>query len=138
MELEEGKESADEIATLNNILEQVRTVDEAKYLIERLFGTTISLTCEEALSSTRLQERETLLLEVQQDSSMQQQLLQHVLAQTPTSAFTDILQTSDMLRSNYSDISVRSNETVVLRRDIDELNSISPVTSRSPSPAHLE
>lgn len=138
MELEEGKESADEIAALNNILEQVRTVDEAKYLIERLFGTTISLTCEEALSSTRLKERETLLQEVQQDSSMQQQLLQHVLAQTPTSAFTDILQTSDMLRSNYSDISVRSNETVVLRRDIDELNSMSPVTSRSPSPAHLE
>lgn len=138
MELEEGKESADEIGALNNILEQVRTVDEAKYLIERLFGTTISLTCEEALSSTRLKERETLLQEVQQDSSMQQQLLQHVLAQTPTSAFADLLQTSDMLRSNYSDISVRSNETVVLRRDIDELNSMSPVTSRSPSPAHLE
>ncbi|XP_055632289.1 kinesin-like protein KIF21B isoform X3 [Toxorhynchites rutilus septentrionalis] len=89
MELEEGKESATEQLQLQNILENVRTVEEAKFILEKLCGTSIAQVCETALTQTRLKEREALLNEVQQDSSMQQQLLQHILARTPAATLSD-------------------------------------------------
>ncbi|XP_021701205.1 kinesin-like protein KIF21A isoform X2 [Aedes aegypti] len=89
MELEEGKESAAEQLQLQNILENIRSVEEAKFILEKLCGTSVAQVCEAALTQTRLKEREALLNEVQQDSSIQQQLLQHILARTPAATLSD-------------------------------------------------
>ncbi|XP_053692673.1 kinesin-like protein KIF21A isoform X2 [Sabethes cyaneus] len=89
MELEEGKESATEQIHLQNILENIHSVDEAKFILEKLCGATIAQVCESALTQTRLKEREALLNEVQQDSSIQQQLLQHILERTPAATLSD-------------------------------------------------
>lgn len=83
MELEEGKESVSEQSALQTALDSVKSVDEAKYLLERLFAECITNACEYGLSQARLKEREALLNEVQQDSNIQQQLLQHVLSENP-------------------------------------------------------
>lgn len=68
MELEEGKESAAEQVTLQNMLESIKNVDEAKYLIERLYSSSISQSCDVSVVQSRLKEKEALLTEVQQDS----------------------------------------------------------------------
>lgn len=90
MELEEGREQTSESQVLHNMVEEVSTIDEAKFLLEKLCSTAILQTCDIALTQSRLMEREAILNEVQQDSSIQQQLLQHVLSQsTPTNSATD-------------------------------------------------
>ncbi|XP_065081255.1 kinesin-like protein KIF21B isoform X2 [Ochlerotatus camptorhynchus] len=89
MELEEGKESASEHQQMQTILENIRSVEEAKFILEKLCGTSVVQVCEAALTQTRLKEREALLNEVQQDSSIQQQLLQHILARTPAATLSD-------------------------------------------------
>lgn len=117
MELEEGKESAHEQLALQNILENLRSVDEAKFLIEKLCTNSIIQACDVGLTHTRLKEKETLLTEVQQDSNIQQQLLQHVLANNPAIALSEVTIAS-------------SNGTI--ERSV--INDASIHSSRSPSP----
>ncbi|XP_058451537.1 kinesin-like protein KIF21B isoform X5 [Malaya genurostris] len=89
MELEEGRESAAEQIQLQNILENIRSMEEFRFILEKLCGASIAQVCEAALTQTRLKEREALLNEVQQDSSIQQQLLQHILAKTPAATLSE-------------------------------------------------
>lgn len=84
MELEDSRDNMSDSQLLQNIVEEVRTIDEAKFLLEKLCNTAILQSCDIALTQTRLLEREAILDEVQQDSSIQQQLLQHVLSQNPS------------------------------------------------------
>lgn len=121
MELEEGKESAHEQLALQNILESLRSVDEAKFLIEKLCTNSIIQACDVGLAHTRLKEKETLLTEVQQDSSIQQQLLQHVLARNPAIAL--------------SEVTIASSSNGTNERN---LNDASTHSSRSPSPINSE
>lgn len=84
MELEDGREHTSDAQLLTNIVDEVHTIEEAKFLLEKLCNIAIMQTCDIALSHSRLQEREAILDVVQQDSSIQQQLLQHVLSQNPS------------------------------------------------------
>lgn len=84
MELEDSRDNMSDSQLLQTIVDEVRTIDEAKFLLEKLCSTAILQSCDIALTQTRLLEREAILDEVQQDSSIQQQLLQHVLSQNPT------------------------------------------------------
>lgn len=84
MELEDGREHTSDVQLLTNIVDEVHTIEEAKFLLEKLCNIAIMQTCDIALSHSRLQEREAILDVVQQDSSIQQQLLQHVLSQNPS------------------------------------------------------
>lgn len=123
MELEEGKESAHEQLTIQNLLENLKSVDEAKFLIERLCGNSILQACDAGLAHTRLKEKEALLTEVQQDSNIQQQLLQHVLARNPATALSDVTINS-----------IGTGLTV----DRLSFNDASTHSSRSPSPNNSE
>ncbi|XP_058815616.1 kinesin-like protein KIF21A isoform X3 [Topomyia yanbarensis] len=89
MELEEGRDTATEHIQLQNILENIRSMEESRFILEKLCGASIAQVCEAALTQTRLKEREALLNEVQQDSSIQQQLLQHILARTPAATLSE-------------------------------------------------
>lgn len=120
MELEEGKESANEQISLQNLLENLRSVDEAKFIIEKLCTNSIIQACDVGLAHTRLKEKETLLTEVQQDSNIQQQLLQHVLARNPAIAL--------------SEMTLASNGTA----ERSNVNDTSTLSSRSPSPINSE
>lgn len=121
MELEEGKESASEQLTIQNVLEGVRSVEEAKFLIEKLCINSINQACDAGLAHTRLKEKEALLNEVQQDSNIQQQLLQHVLARNPAIALSEVTVTSSGGEQRFS----YNNETSIH-------------SSRSPSPINSE
>lgn len=123
MELEEGKESAHEQLALQNILENLRSVEEAKFLIEKLCTNSIIQACDVGLAHTRLKEKETLLMEVQQDSNIQQQLLQHVLARNPAIALSEVTI-------------AQSSSNGTIERSI--MNDASTHSSRSPSPINSE
>lgn len=124
MELEEGKESAQEQLTIQNILENIKSVEEAKFLIDKLCSNSILQSCDVGLTHTRLKEKEALLTEVQQDSNIQQQLLQHVLARNPAIALSEVTISSN---GNSSTIDQRSS-----------INETSIHSSRSPSPNNSE
>ena len=64
MELEEGREHTSESQVLHNMMEDVQTIDEAKFLLDKLCNTAILQTCDIALSQTRLLEREAILNDV--------------------------------------------------------------------------
>lgn len=64
MELEDGKETVNESQALNSMIEDVQTVEEAKFLIEKLSNSAILQTCDIALTNNRLNEREAILTEV--------------------------------------------------------------------------
>lgn len=68
MELEDGKETVNESQALRNMIEDVQTVDEAKFLMEKLCSSVIVQTCDIALTNTRLSEREAILNEVKYNS----------------------------------------------------------------------
>lgn len=64
MELEDGKETVNESQALHSMIEDVQTVEEAKFLIEKLSNSAIMQTCDIALTNSRLTEREAILNEV--------------------------------------------------------------------------
>ncbi|CRL00444.1 CLUMA_CG013706, isoform A [Clunio marinus] len=123
MELEEGKQSAHEQLTIQNILENIKSVEEAKFLIEKLCSNSILQACDVGLTHTRLKEKEALLNEVQQDSNIQQQLLQHVLARNPAIALSEVTISSINGSTNL---------------DQKSINDTSTHSSRSPSPNNSE
>lgn len=143
MELEEGKDSSTEHVTISNLVENISTVEEAKFFLERLCGTAILQCCDVAITETRLMEQEALLNAVQQDSNIQQELLNHVLSQAPAKTITENLNlTTNLLKNpnlNGSTTSLNSNSTYDIPHSaLDNLNvnnGQSPSSSRSPSPS---
>lgn len=64
MEIEDGKQSTAVAQNIQNILENVRTFEEAKYLLEKLTNSSILQTCETSLTQNRLVDNEALLNDV--------------------------------------------------------------------------
>lgn len=64
MEIEDGKQSTAVSQNIQNILDNVRTFEEAKYLLEKLTNSSILQTCETALTQNRLVDNEALLNDV--------------------------------------------------------------------------
>lgn len=147
MEVEEGKEASNETQSLSTVIENLRSVDEAKFLLSKLTEIAIANTCDTALTQGRLSEQEAMLKEVQQESGIQQQLLQHFLAQNPSVQIMDLFDTLNINsggnltgsdRFGGSNKSLNSNSTYDI--PVNELNSLDePVQMRrSPSPSPRE
>lgn len=64
MEIEDGKQATAASQNIQNLLDNVRTFEEAKYLLEKLTGSSILQTCETALTQNRLVDNEALLNDV--------------------------------------------------------------------------
>lgn len=64
VEIEDGKQSSTVSQNIQNILDNVRTFEEAKYLLEKLTNSSILQTCETALTQNRLVDNEALLDDV--------------------------------------------------------------------------
>lgn len=64
VEIEDGKQSTSDSLNIQNLLENIRTFDEAKFLLEKLTGSSILQTCETALTQNRLLDNEALLSDV--------------------------------------------------------------------------
>lgn len=64
VEIEDGKQSTSDSQNIQNLLENIRTFDEAKFLLEKLTTSSILQTCETALTQNRLIDNEALLSDV--------------------------------------------------------------------------
>ncbi|XP_031616973.1 kinesin-like protein KIF21A isoform X2 [Contarinia nasturtii] len=138
VEIEDGKQSTSDTQNIQNLLENIRTFDEAKFLLEKLTSSSILQTCETALTQNRLMDNEALLSDIKQESNIQHQLLQHVLTQNPSVAFPDTLITtptiSNKFSGTYTNLTALDSDGDGQRPTIDSNNTISTVNSRSPSP----
>lgn len=64
VEIEDGKQSSSETQNIQNLLENVHTFEEARFLLEKLTNSSISQTCETNLTQNRLIDKEALLSDV--------------------------------------------------------------------------
>lgn len=138
IELEEGKESSADQLGLQNMLENIRNVEEAKYLIEKLYTSSVSQTCDVGVSQTRLKEKDALLNEIQQDSNIQRQLLQHVLARNPQLSLTEGISYSNGNTLNIINGNDISEAFKGLETNTSSVSVVSTHSSRSPSPNNSE
>ncbi|XP_055302871.1 kinesin-like protein KIF21B isoform X4 [Sitodiplosis mosellana] len=142
VEIEDGKQSTSDTQNIQNLLDNIRSYDEAKFLLEKLTSSSILQTCETALTQNRLIDNEALLSDIKQESNIQHQLLQHVLTQNPSVAFPDTLITTPTISNKFS--GTYTNLTALgseenghgQRPTIDSSNTINSSISRSPSPMH--
>lgn len=140
MEIEDGKQVANEPQSVQSLLDGVRTFEEAKYLLDKLAATSVLQTCETALTQNRLADSEAMLDDAKQESNMQHQLLQHVLAQNPSVAFPDSflnpplnnIFSGTVTHLNNLDLDQENKQPASLDSNTATLSSNS--TSRSPSP----
>lgn len=64
VEIEDGKQSTSDTQNIQNLLENVRTFEEARYLLDKLTNSSILQTCETAITQNRLVDNEALLCDV--------------------------------------------------------------------------
>lgn len=64
VEIEDGKQSTSDTQNIQNLLDNIRSFDEAKFLLEKLTSSSILQTCETALTQNRLIDNEALLSDV--------------------------------------------------------------------------
>ncbi|XP_055382078.1 kinesin-like protein KIF21A isoform X2 [Condylostylus longicornis] len=119
MDCGEGKETENDVQTLQTIIGNIRSVDEAKFILERLTEIAIGQTCDTALTQSKLLEKEALLKEVQAESGIQHQLLQHFLIQNPTVQITDLFDTLN-IKNDFggSNNTLNSNSTYDIPSDV--------------------
>ncbi|XP_023177562.2 kinesin-like protein KIF21A isoform X2 [Drosophila hydei] len=97
MEFEDVKDPANSDANkIQGILETINSIDEAKYLLQKLSDNAIFITCNSSMIESRLQEHEALLKEAQHESSIQQQLLQYFLSNNTNVQISDLFESMNM------------------------------------------
>ncbi|KAH8377551.1 hypothetical protein KR093_005914, partial [Drosophila rubida] len=125
MEFEDVKDPANsDTNKIQSIFEKINTIEEAKYLLQKLADNAIYMTCNTSMIESRMQEHEALLKEAQHESGIQQQLLQYFLSNNTNVQISDLfdslklddkLNVSNLDRS-YSQKSLISNGTYDIPR----------------------
>ncbi|XP_017042763.2 kinesin-like protein KIF21A [Drosophila ficusphila] len=146
MEFEDTKDTVQsDVNKIQGLLDDVSTVAEAKFILQKFTDSAIVMSCNLAIAESHLQEHESLLKEVKQESAIQQQILQHFLSQNSNVHIADIFDSLNLKGSNLtnsvnpgSQKSLISNATYDIPQD-DKFADTTHVemrrtTSRSPSP----
>ncbi|XP_063914951.1 kinesin-like protein KIF21A isoform X1 [Zophobas morio] len=126
MEIEETQDT-NESAHLQNIIDTVCDIEEAKYLIQKLYNMTLSQSHAVAHRDAKLKENEATLAELKQENQVKGQLLDHVL-HNEIPIFSKELTTS--MSSNANDTSSNASS-----RSVSPAPSEFPSTSLSENPA---
>ncbi|XP_060515980.1 kinesin-like protein KIF21A isoform X2 [Cylas formicarius] len=107
MDIEKTQDPAD-TADLEQIVSSVHDVDEAKYIIQKLYNMTLSQSHAVAQRDAKLRESEATLAELQQETNVKGQLLDHLL-HNEIPIFSKELVTS--ISSNTNDTSSNSSRS---------------------------
>ncbi|XP_026835310.1 kinesin-like protein KIF21A isoform X2 [Drosophila erecta] len=146
MEFEDTKDTVQShVNKIQSLLDEVSTVAEAKFILQKFSDTSIVMSCNLAIAESHLQEKESLLKEVKQESGIQQQILQHFLSQNSNVHIADIFDSLNLKGSNLtssvnpgSQKSLISNATYDIPQDDKNAEyhqvEMRRTTSRSPSP----
>ncbi|XP_053673774.1 kinesin-like protein KIF21B [Anopheles nili] len=138
IQMEEGKDLSSEHAMLQTIMDNIGTIEEAKFMLQRVCNITIGHVCDAGVTQSKLRERDALLTEMQQDSSAQEQLLQYMLARTPVPATSETSFSSAQSANSYVNASqsnfIENGEPQPSSSQYRLLHVVDS-TTRSPSPS---
>ncbi|SPP81664.1 kinesin-like protein KIF21A isoform X2 [Drosophila guanche] len=148
MEFEDSKDTSQSgIYKIQNFLDNIRTVEEAKYILQKLSDSAIILTCNLAIAETHLQETESLLQEAQQENSIQHQILQHFLSQNSNMHISDVFVSLN-LKSNINTLSHSSQKSLISSGTYDvpkedifgdsKHKDTTEISNRTPSPSGID
>ncbi|RZC36044.1 kinesin-like protein KIF21B, partial [Asbolus verrucosus] len=140
MEIEETQDT-NESAHLQNIVDTVCDIEEAKYLIQKLYNMTLSQSHAVAQRDAKLKESEATLSELKQENQVKGQLLDHVL-HNEIPIFSKELTTSVSSNANdtSSNTSSRSSSPVDMQLIVSESQAQtnkSKIRRRTALPAEL-
>ncbi|KFB34942.1 hypothetical protein ZHAS_00000635 [Anopheles sinensis] len=137
LQVEDGKDLSTEHTMLQNLTDKIDSLDEARFLLMRLCGVTVGHVCEAGLAQAKLSEREALLMQLQQDTSVHEQLLQYILAKEPAAATSDASFSSAQSANSYVQLSSERNGEQQQGGSASQhrLPHVVDSTTRSPSPS---
>ncbi|CAH0561964.1 unnamed protein product [Brassicogethes aeneus] len=137
IQIEEGQD-VNEHADIQHLVETVYDIDEAKYIIQKLCNMTLSQSHAVAQRDAKLKENEASLAELQQETNVKGQLLDHVL-QNEIPIFSKELITSVSSNANdtSSNNSSRSNSSLELPFNFETTANKSKIRRRTAQPAEL-
>ncbi|KAH8244526.1 hypothetical protein KR026_012493, partial [Drosophila bipectinata] len=123
---------------IQSILDSIESMDEAKYVLQKISKNSVTLMCSLSNAESQLQEHKSLLSAVQQDCNIQQQMLGHLLPYDKNeqiSAMIESFKSMDVANSMYSSQkSLESNATYVIPHE-DRLEDSTYVELRDKSPS---
>lgn len=97
MEFEDVKDPGhNDNSKILRIFDSINTIEEAKYLLQKLSENAIYMTCNSSMIESRMQEHEALLKEAQHESSIQQQLLQYFLSNNSNVQISDLFDSLNL------------------------------------------
>lgn len=125
MEFEDVKDPVhSDTSKIQSIFDKINTIEEAKYLLQKLSDNAIYMTCNSSMIENRMQEHEALLKEAQHESGIQQQLLQYFLSNNTNVQISDLFESLNLddklninnLNRSWSQKSLISNGTYDIPR----------------------
>ncbi|KAH8329029.1 hypothetical protein KR074_001873, partial [Drosophila pseudoananassae] len=127
---------------IQSILDSIESMEEAKFILQKISSNSVTLMCSLSNSESQLQEHKSLLTVVQQDCNIQQQMLGHLLPYSKNEQISAMFESfksmnvADSMHSSQK--SLESNATYVIPQN-DRLEDSNHVelrdkSSRSPSP----
>lgn len=147
MEFEDVKDPAhSDTNKIQRIFDKISTIEEAKYLLQKMSDNAIYMTCNSSMIESRMQEHEALLKEAQHESGIQQQLLQYFLSNNTNVQISDLFDSLNLddklninnLNRSWSQKSLVSNGTYDIPRsealEYRSLNEEPCFKTRSSSP----
>uniref|UniRef100_A0A182TAG0 Kinesin-like protein n=1 Tax=Anopheles maculatus TaxID=74869 RepID=A0A182TAG0_9DIPT len=141
IQIEDGKDLSSEHAMLHTLMDNIGTVDEAKFMLQRVCSVTIGHVCEAGVAQSKLRERDALLSELQRDTSVQEQLLQYILTRAPATSTSETSFSSAQSANSYvsqSQLNLLENGEPQPSSSMSQyrLPHVVDSTTRSPSPSN--
>uniref|UniRef100_A0A182W7T1 Kinesin motor domain-containing protein n=1 Tax=Anopheles minimus TaxID=112268 RepID=A0A182W7T1_9DIPT len=139
IQIEDGKDLSAEHAMLQTLMDNIATVEEAKFMLQRVCSVTIGHVCEAGVAQSKLRERDALLTELQRDTSVQEQLLQYILTRAPAASMSDASFSSAQSANSYvgqSQSNLLENGDPQPSSSQYRLPHVVDSTTRSPSPSN--
>lgn len=144
IEIEETQDN-NEAADIQQIVDSVYDIDEAKYLLQKLFSMTLSQSHAVAQRDAKLKESDTIVTQLQHENTVKAQLLDHVLhlehSIFPKDLVTSVSSNANDTSSTYSSrsgspIDSQSNSLEVLNNNNNN-NKAAKIRRRTAKPDEL-
>nr|XP_015840795.1 PREDICTED: kinesin-like protein KIF21A isoform X2 [Tribolium castaneum] len=137
MEIEESQDT-NECAHFQTIIDSVCDIEEAKYLIQKLFNMTLSQSHAVVQRDAKLKENETTLTELKQENQLRGQLLDHMV-HSEFPIFSKELTTSVSSNANdtSSNASSRSASPSLLVPESSSQSCVAKIRRRTALPSEL-
>lgn len=110
MDFEDSKDTVKgDLSKIQSILDSFDSLADAKFILQKFSDSSILLSCNLAIAESQLQDNQSLLEEAQQESTVQQQILQHLLSQNSNVQISDMFESFKGMNTANSDDNVENN-----------------------------